>query len=122
MWLRSNAKRSSKAAALFEWGLGFELKEVSVFALGTTFSSALGLRGPAPSYQFPTRFHLKRANICVFCDFAFMFDLLKYQRNSGLHESRTTGSSPAAPAIFLLGFQEWARVKVLQQAEGSGAF
>jgi hypothetical protein len=26
---------------------------------------------PVSSYQFPTNFYLKRARLCVFCDFAF---------------------------------------------------
>jgi hypothetical protein len=52
-----------------------------------------------PSYHFPTRFCLKRANICVFCDFALAADLSNQQQDRLLRESCPLGSSPAAPAI-----------------------
>jgi hypothetical protein len=50
-----------------------------------------------PSYHFPTRFCLKRANICVFCDFGLLADLPNYQQNNSLRGSCSLGSSPAAP-------------------------
>ena len=44
-----------------------------------------------PSYHFPTRFYVKRANICVFCDFGFTVDLLNFQQNRWLRESCPLG-------------------------------
>jgi len=51
-----------------------------------------------PSYHFPTRFYLKRTNICVFCDFGFARDQSKLQRFSHFRRFCLLGSSPAAPA------------------------
>ena len=51
------------------------------------------------SYHFPTNLCLKRANICVFCDFDPAIELRKYQLFRRLYVCGLTDSSPAAPAV-----------------------